>query len=61
VITIANTIAIAIAIAIFPSTPDRMRKHMPTIDGKRAQDSAGKSEMEICSPQDRIVYHSCGI
>jgi anti-sigma-K factor RskA len=56
-ITIANTItiAIAIAIAIFP---DRMHTHTPTSDGKRARDSAGKSESVIYSPQDPIVYHS---
>jgi hypothetical protein len=60
-ITIANTITIAIAIAIFPVSPDRMHTHTPTIDGERALDSAGKFELEICSPQDPIVYLSCGI
>ena len=38
-----------------------MRTHPPTIDGKRATDSAGKSEAEICSPQDPIIYLSCKI
>jgi hypothetical protein len=36
-----------------------MRTHTPTIGGKRAADSAGKSESEISSPQDPIVYLSC--
>jgi hypothetical protein len=44
-----------------PSAPDRMHTHTPTIDGKRAADFAGKSESEIGSPQDPILYHSCGI
>jgi hypothetical protein len=61
-ITITDTITIAIiAIAIIPSATDLMRTHTPTIGGKRAADSAGKSELEICSPQDPIVYLSCRI
>jgi len=44
-----------------PSARDRMRTHTPTIDAKRAADSSGKSELEICSPQDPIVYLSCRI
>jgi len=38
-----------------------MRTHTPTIGRKRAVDSTGKSESEICSPQDPIVYLSCRI
>jgi len=38
-----------------------MRTHTPTIGGKQAVDSTGKSESEICSPQDPIVYLSCRI
>ena len=66
-ITITNTITIAIiTIAIIPlpsspSAPDRMRTHTPTIGGKRAADPTGKSESEICSPQDLIVYPFCRI
>jgi len=39
-----------------------MCTHTPTlIGGKRAVDSTGNSKLEICSPQDPIVYHSCEI
>jgi len=34
---------------------------MPTLGRKQAVDSAGKSESEICSPQDPIAYLSCRI
>jgi hypothetical protein len=60
-ITITNTIAIAIAIAIISIRPRPNAHTSSTIDGKRVQDSAGKSESEICSLQDGIVYLSCGI
>jgi hypothetical protein len=66
-ITITNTIAIAIAIAItitiitFSPGPNVHTTHTPTIGGKRAADSIGESESEICSPQDPIVYRSCSI
>ena len=38
-----------------------MCTHTPTIGGNKAADSTGKSESEICSPQDPIVYLSCRI
>jgi len=38
-----------------------MCTHTPTIGGNCAGDSAGKSELVICSPQDQIVYPSCRI
>jgi len=64
-ITIANTItiaiAIAIAIAIFPVSPGPNAHTYAHSGCERALDSAGKSESEICSPQDPIVYFSCGI
>ena len=41
-----------------PSAPAKMCIHTPTTRGKQAAYSAGKSELEICSPQDPIVYHS---
>jgi hypothetical protein len=60
-ITIAITIAIAVAIAIISIN---LRPNAHTYghnNGKWGPDSAGKSESEICSPQVRIVYLSCGI
>jgi len=38
-----------------------MRTHTPTNGGKRAADSAWKSQSEICSPQVPILYLSCRI
>jgi hypothetical protein len=52
------TIAIITITIITISPGGQMRIHMPTTRGKQAADSAGKSESEICSPQDPIVYHS---
>jgi hypothetical protein len=68
-ISITNTIAIAIAIAIaititiITISPGQNvhTTHTPTIGGQRAADSIGESKSEICSPQDPIVYRSCGI
>ena len=39
-----------------PSASDRICTYTPTIGGKRGAGSAGKSELEICSPQAAIVY-----
>jgi hypothetical protein len=55
-ITIANTITIAItiaiAIAIFPISPGLDAHTHAHNRWEAALDSAGKSESEICSPQD---------
>jgi len=58
-ITIANTITIAIV--IFSISPGPNVHTYAHNWWKVALDSAGKSESEICSPQDPIVYLSCGI
>jgi hypothetical protein len=70
-ITIANTIAIAIAnpitiaissaISLVRIRPRTNAHTYATIDGKQVLDSAGQSESEICSLQDRIVHLSCRI
>jgi len=40
----------------WPSAPDRICTHMHKMDMKLAADSAEKTESEICSPWDSIVY-----
>jgi UDP-N-acetylmuramyl pentapeptide phosphotransferase/UDP-N-acetylglucosamine-1-phosphate transferase len=62
-ITIAIAIAITITITIITISPGRNvhTTHTPTLGGKRAADSIGESESEICSRQYPIVYRSCSI
>ena len=44
-----------------PLAGNRIYTHIHTISGKQTADSTGTSELEICSPQDSTVYHSCRI
>jgi len=44
-----------------PLAQDGIRTHTLTTGGKRGADSAGKSELEICFPQDPIVSVFCRI
>jgi len=63
-ITIAISVAIAISIAnaIISSSPrQNARTHAPTIDEKRAAESAGHCALEIGSPEVRIFYFPCGM
>jgi hypothetical protein len=60
-ITITDTITIVFITIAFVTIAISPGQHTPTIGGKQAADSAGKSESEICSPQDPIVYLSCRI
>jgi len=62
-ITVTATITITITITKKESmsSPGPNAHTYVQIDGKRAAASAGKTEWEICSPQDSIVYLSCRI